>query len=480
MKEGAKLIAVKRIEQETVKNDTVPDIVLVNSTRKILAVQLIQATSICDKECFRAQYENLIVCVFKGDLTTIETEINNFTKNFGKSKPHIFEELPSFAAVHLQLRLDETVAEIMHSLCQSNRRQLEIALRNFEATGVAILGKGPGYKAIARGEGGYYVKCREVMVFPTEIKDVCCGNQPILYNLKIRHITPIEHHITDECNPIACSAHFPVKFRTAQGKTLCQLPLGLKACPRSSVLEPLEQKIRFSPLTKKESLISLVLKEDIRKMIAEQATNFAFHATLLHTVSQNYLTCTSKEDLFCDNATYLDPMMRKELGRQFLGKWQFYLNHTKPGQILQVVMVTWGVYVLATGIIFFTIKMQNIVCGGLERITCLGLVMICFSKIDEALNPLSGSRQNLLKSMQHQNLLIEHLSNQMTLLEEKMNTLTLRIENVKQGMNNEKRNMPMQSKPKESKKGKSKEAKRKQANGIQAASDNMGPPPYHL
>ena len=45
MKEGAKLIAVKRIEQETVKNDTVPDIVLVNSTRKILAVQLIQVTS---------------------------------------------------------------------------------------------------------------------------------------------------------------------------------------------------------------------------------------------------------------------------------------------------------------------------------------------------------------------------------------------------------------------------------------------------
>ena len=392
-----------KANQAIPEHNETPDIVTAELTptnpstpQTTLGLQLMEQEEICGRTCHSTQLQHLYVC------TGLMTEVRVL------SDQTRIRELGSQGVTHLQLHTSRTLSDIMFAMCESRRLRLKDIIRDFNKNGPrALFPDHPGgLKSIIRGQAAYIFDCLPKIVHPTALGNgSCCAHLPVLVPMEhgkteLQFLEPHNMELTNSCNPVKCSDSLPVIYKNNDGVSLCQRHGDLTTCDSGQKLDPTNQNPPiFQPLTKAESNTNIaenMMKEDMQLIAMESIAHTEFQNRITGTIARNVVNCRNKE--ICWGAATLPEAWQTELSRLVNSNDQFFLQQTSWGRIVVGIAYAWAVYCIFTGFITLIVRCRTrwtSELGSQGSCSCIGLCLACFKDLDQALNPLSTTKDRL-------------------------------------------------------------------------------------
>ena len=249
-------------------NSSHSDILIVRSDSKQVAFQLLQDIKICRRHCQQTQFYNIIAC-------SREEEDNiNIDED-------IFQEIPSGAAIFLQVQTSPSIAGILHQLCVQSQQEMQHILADFEQQGWRLVGNRRGTLAVSLAETGLLLTCAKVIAqIDTDPHEGCCTNLAIKIlneegEIIKKYLTPGDRRIVNECQRRLCNKEYPTQFHLEDSKTVC-LGKKIHECEAPVIVRPNEEfgRLKYSPLEWTQLTLGsgLRLTQDLKTLIYQTLT----------------------------------------------------------------------------------------------------------------------------------------------------------------------------------------------------------------
>ena len=362
-----------------------------------LGLNLVEQISVCSRPCYQTQVKHLVVCEERMSHVKL---LNN---------PRKIHELGGQATTHLQLHTSKTLSDIMQTMCESRGDRLLDIIHDFKTHGPRALfpDHAGGLKSVIRGEVAYIFDCRPELTYPISLENgTCCNNQPVLMAKEgekpsIRFVEAGNKELVASCNPVKCSQHLPVTFHNDNGVPLCQMEGRLRICDEGQKLDPGDDNPPvFKPLDKTEAnpgMAANLLQEDLELISLETIAHTEFNNRIMGTMATNVVNC--RDDRMClGRASKLPASWERELARLTMSDDQFMLQHTSWGRVVVFTAYLWFTYCLCTGFFTLLVRLRTRFTTSTDRLTnctCTGCLMATCSDMDNALNPLSKTKDRL-------------------------------------------------------------------------------------
>ena len=357
----------------------------IDTEQRILAFQLSRETEICQKLCYDTQFPDLKICIRNSREQFIAVEDEEIISHLGSNSLNI-----------LQLRLDNSIQNIMFLLCKLNRKHYKNSLKDIEVYGPSLIDPtndmGHGTKTIQRGEQAIILQCEKVITLPRSEKGTCCENFPVILlhkNNLHAYITPIQRTITNICDPTSCSEIMPISIKSTNGRHICQLSNHLKTCDKPIILQPRKDISGQLDLLKQSELklstIEGSLPTQVELYTIISSTKVKATRELMGIITQNKLHCSQGQCL------PVSIEYKAALAHSTLPEDVNYFIFNKTLKILAVVALITFYLEKLCGLTNIIVKVYNLFGeghGNYSNLTCCGAVTSCCCIMSESLNPL--------------------------------------------------------------------------------------------
>ena len=357
----------------------------IDTEQRILGFQLTRENEICGKLCYDTQFSDVKVCIRGSKEQFITVGDDEIISHLGSNSLNI-----------LQLKLDQSIQNIMFLLCKLNRKHYKNSLKNIEIYGPSLIDPindmGHGTKTIQRGEQAIVLQCEKVITLPRSEKGTCCENFPVVLlhkNNQHAYVTPNERTITNICDPTSCTQIMPISIKSTKNNHICQLSNYLKICDKPTILQPKRDiSGQLNLLKQSELKLSTIegsLPSQIELYTIISSTKVKATRELMGIITQNKLHCSRGQCL------PISKEYRQALAHTTLPQDINYFIFNKTLKILAVIALITFYLEKICGLTNIIVKLYNLFGEGhgkCSNLTCCGAMTSCCCIVSESLNPL--------------------------------------------------------------------------------------------
>ena len=413
-----------RMFQDLSNSSSNPNVVTLDFEDKAMALHVYESFRFASKVCFKTHLEDIFVCP-------------SFPQASMVVRSDVMQELASQRHLFLQINVSESIKFILYHICKNRKILLDMAISQFGSHGSLIWGLSRGVLQIQKGEEILVFQCPSTVVALLKAPEPHCTNQlPIIINdgsgPQKKFLSPVSRVIVDQAEVATCSNAFPVKFRISDSLSICQYQAGggLQACESTTTLSPKQglDDAKLKTLTREQNIgPKYELSSQISKLIINYITESNFHKSLASAISYNSFIC--KDRLLCPEAFYINSKTRRELDRQNLGLIGVFISN-QLYQIIDIICTIWAFYSILMGCLSFLLRMKAIFSKRKYKITCCQVFIAVFVELENALNPLSLSKNKIKRHQMDLLTKIDMLTEEVRELKELSHNLAIRIHSV--------------------------------------------------